>query len=391
MSVTKAVVAGIGETPLLPHGSGRSGDHMTIQAALAACADAGIDPAEVDGIVKYTYDGSISTMALAATIGAREMNAFVEVPSGGGSSAALVDVARALVLSGKARVVLCYRTLLGKEWLKQMTQPDPARPYYLDSVNYLRSSGWTGYLHMFAALYAENAARHPSMNREVLFASANLIRENAAKNPESLFKDQLTRAEYFDPAARTVGPFTRFDEYASSDLSCAVVVTEAGHTDTPNREVEIVASAQSHGPDPKTWFDLRPTSSSYPQSPSSHVAAKLYAEAGIGPEQIDVAALYDCTSFTYLDLIEAFGLCAPGEVAGLVADRALLADGAMPVNPHGGDLTCGYSAGFRHVLEAVRQLRGEASNQTRDPEHALVSAPQIGPTSGAILRRSDVS
>jgi acetyl-CoA acetyltransferase len=166
-------------------------------------------------------------------------------------------------------------------------------------------------------------------------------------------------------------------------------VTAEGLSGDPSREVKIVASTQSHGPDPKTWFDLRPTSTSYPETPSSWAAREIYEEAGIGPEQIDVATLYDCTTFTYLDLIETFGLCKPGDVAGLVQDRALLSNGAMPVNPHGGDLTCGYSAGFRHVLEATRQLRGEAHNQTKDPEFALVSAPQIGPTSAAILKRSD--
>jgi acetyl-CoA acetyltransferase len=384
----KAVVAGIGEVPLTPDGSGRAPDYMTYQAALAACADAGMSPCEVDAVVKYTYDGSISPMTLAATLGARDLNAALEVPFGGGSSVALIDVARSLVLAGRARAVLCFRTLTGKEWLQQMTTPDPLRPYYLDGVNYLRSTGWTGYLHLFSAIYEEYAARYP-MSREVLFQSANLMRSNAAKNPESIFKKQLDRDTYFDPAARTVGPFTKYDEYASSDLSCAVLVTASGTSSQPVREVDIVASAQSHGPDPKTWFDLRPTSNSYPESPSSFVARKLYAEAGIGPDQIDVATLYDCTSFTYLDLVETFGLCGRGEVAELVQDQAFLADGSRPVNPHGGDLTCGYSAGFRHILEAVRQLRGEANNQVPNAEFALVSAPQIGPTSGAILRRTE--
>ncbi|QIZ37992.1 hypothetical protein [Saccharopolyspora sp. ASAGF58] len=382
----QAVIAGVGEVPLTADGSGRSPDQMTYQAALAACADAGLEPHEVDGVVKYTYDGSLSGMALLATLGAKDMNAVLEVPSGGGSSVALIDVARSLVLAGRARAILCFRTLTGKEWLAQMTQPDPLRPYYLDGANYLRSSGWTGYLHMFAALYQEYAARYP-ISRETLFCSANLMRRNAARNPESLFTDQLDRNTYFDPAARTVGPFTKYDEYASADLSCAVLVTAEGTSGTRAREIGIVASAQSHGPDPKTWFDLRPTSSSFPDSPSSVAADKLYAEAGIGPEQIDVATLYDCTTFTYLDLVETFGLCGRGEVAGLVEDQAFLADGKLPVNPHGGDLTCGYSAGFRHVLEAARQLRGEANNQVASPEYALVSAPQIGPTSAAILRR----
>lgn len=384
----EAVIAGIGEVPLTPDGSGRAPDYMTYQAALAACRDAGIAPQDVDGVIKYTYDGSISAMSLAATLGSKDLVAALEVPSGGGSSVALVDVARSLVVAGRANAVLCFRTLTGREWLRQMATPDPLRPYYMDGVNYLRPTGWTGYLHLFASLYEEYAGRYP-MSRETLFRSINLMRRNAARNPEALIKTPLERDEYFDPAARTVGPFTRFDEYASSDLSCAVLVTASGASGNPVREVQIAASAQSHGPDPKTWFDLRPLSNSLPASPSSVVAQKLYSEARITPDDIDVAALYDCTSFTYLDLVETFGLCGPGEVSGLVDDEAFLVDGSRPVNPHGGDLMCGYSAGFRHILEAVRQVRGEASNQVSDVEYALVAAPQIGPTSGAILRRSE--
>lgn len=381
----QAVIAGIGEVPLTPDGSGRSADVMTHRAVLAACADAGISPKDIDGVVKYTYDGSLSAMALSATLGSDELAFALEVPSGGGSAVALIDVARTLVDSGRARAVVCFRTLLGREWLKQMSMGDPLRPYYLDGVNYMRGSGWTGYLHLFASVYEEYAATYP-MNRETLFGSVNLMRSNAARNPESLHQDQVSRDAYFDPSARTVGPFTLFDEYASSDLACAVVVTAAGVSSTPTREIQIVASAQSHGPDPKTWFDLRPTSNSWPDSPSSHVASKIYDEAGLSPQDMDVALLYDCTSFTYLDLVATFGLCERGDVSDLVRDRAFLADGARPVNPHGGDLMCGYSAGFRHVLEATRQLRGEANNQVVHAEHALVAAPQIGPTSGAILR-----
>ena len=380
-----AVIAGIGEVPLTPDGSGRSPDYMTYQAARAACTDAGLTPDAIDGVVKYTYDGSLSAMALAATLGAGELSFALEVPSGGGSAVGLIDVARTLVESGRAKAVICFRTLTGQEWLKQMSMGDPLRPYYLDGVNYMRGSGWTGYLHLFSSVYEEYAAKYP-MSRETLFNSVNLMRANASHNPEAIFKEPVSREEYFDPSARTVGPFTVFDEYASSDLACAVLVTAAGISGTPSREIEIAASAQSQGPDPKTWFDLRPTSNSWPESPSSYVAAKIYAEAGLSPSDVDVSLLYDCTSFTYLDLVATFGLCERGELSDMVADQAFLADRAIPVNPHGGDLMCGYSAGFRHILEATRQLRGEASNQVKMPEHALVAAPQIGPTSGAILR-----
>ena len=90
-----------------------------------------------------------------------------------------------------------------------------------------------------------------------------------------------------------------------------------------------------------------------------------------------------------LSLVEAYQLCDRGEVADLLADDAFRADGARPVNTHGGDFAAGYSAGFRHVLEATRQLRAEADNQVPDAEFAVVGAPQLGPTSGAILQRSE--
>jgi 17-hydroxy-3-oxo-4-pregnene-20-carboxyl-CoA lyase len=382
-----AVIAGIGETAITPPGSGRPSDTMTLESARAACLDAGIEPSRIDAIVKYTYDGSLSGMALAATLGCAEINALVEIPMGGGSSAALVDIARMLVESGRAQAVLCFRTLAGEEWLKQMITADPLRPYYLDGSNYLRESGWTGYLHSFAALYAEYDSRH-HLSRETLFRSANALRANAAKNKVAIATTPLSRDEYFDESARTVGPFTRFDEYAVADLSCAAVVTAQGFTDRPDREVRIIASAQSHGPSAKTWFDLRPLTNTYPESPSSWVARKIYAEAKIEPRQVDVALMYDCTSFTVLDLVETYQLCEPGGVAELLADDAFRADGTRPVNTHGGDFAAGYSAGFRHVLEATRQLRWEADNQVPEAEFAVVAAPQIGPTSGAVLQRS---
>jgi len=98
--------------------------------------------------------------------------------------------------------------------------------------------------------------------------------------------------------------------------------------------------------------------------------------------------MYDCTSFTVLDLVETYQLCEQGGVAELLADDAFRADGTRPVNTHGGDFAAGYSAGFRHVLEATRQLRWEADNQVPEAEFAVVAAPQIGPTSGAVLQRS---
>lgn len=387
MGDSRPVVAGIGETAVTPPDSGRAGENLALEAAAQACHDAGLLPHDVDGVVKYTYDSSISAMSMAATLGFGDLNLAVEVPHGGGSSAALLDVAAMAVASGRAKGVLCFRTIVATDWLAQLISADPLRPYYLETVRYLRPVGWAGYLHLFAALYEEYRHRY-GISREVLLATGNMLRANALASGSDISIAQVGADEYFS-APQTVGPFTAFDEFTPADLSCAILVTAQGATSFPSREVEVFASAQSQGPDPKTWFDLRPFSSSYPESPSSWVADKLYRTSGLSPENIDMAGLYDCTTFTPLDLLEQFRLCAPGEVSGLVADKAFLATGRLPMNTNGGDFAGGYSHGFRHLLEAVRQLRSEAANQVPEPEFALVAAPQIGPTSGAILRRSD--
>jgi acetyl-CoA acetyltransferase len=212
------------------------------------------------------------------------------------------------------------------------------------------------------------------------------MRANAARNRNAVMPEPVSRDEYF-AAPRTVGPFNRFDEYASADVSCAVIVADPARQPASRTLVEIMASAQSHGPDPKTWFDLRQLSSSYPASPATVVADRIFAESGLTPDRIDVAALYDCTTFTPLDLLTQYGLVSHAELPEVIDAGELGVGGRIALNPHGGDYAGGYSHGFRHILEAVRQLRGTADNQVADAEFALVAAPQIGPTSGAILRR----
>jgi hypothetical protein len=117
------------------------------------------------------------------------------------------------------------------------------------------------------------------------------------------------------------------------------------------------------------------------------VAERIFADSGLKPRDIDVALFYDCTTFTSLDLLTQYGLVTHSELPELLAAGELEVGGRVSLNPHGGDYAGGYSHGFRHILEGVRQLRGEADNQVSDAEFAIVGAPQIGPTSGAILRR----
>ncbi|GAA4553651.1 thiolase C-terminal domain-containing protein [Pseudonocardia xishanensis] len=377
-------VAGVGESGPVARGKGPAAETMALRAAFDACRDAGIEPAKVDGIVRYSHDGAISAMSLAANLGMEELSFAVDVPHAGGSGAALLDVAIAAVRSGAARTVLCTRTVVAEEWLRQLVAPDPLRPFYLDAPNYLRPVGWTGYLHLFGLLYQEHANRYGT-TRADLYPVAEQMRQNAKSSLLDL-ADPLPALDDYLALPTTVGPFTPLDEFVPADLSCAVIVSAHDRSDR-SVGVEIVATAQSQGPEPMSWFDSRPLSPDALDSPSRAVADKLFASAGLVRGDIDVVGLYDCTTFTLLFLLEESGLVERGGAAELARLDGLLPHGACPTNPHGGDLAAGYSHGFRHILEMVRQLRWTAVNQVSAAEHALVLGPPAGPTSGAILRR----
>jgi acetyl-CoA C-acetyltransferase len=106
-------------------------------------------------------------------------------------------------------------------------------------------------------------------------------------------------------------------------------------------------------------------------------APRAYEEAGVGPDDIDYASIYDSFTITVLESLEDLGFCKKGEGGEFVEDGALKApDGRLPFNTDGGGLTSNHPAnrgGMTKVIEAVRQLRGETNPEVQvDADHALV-------------------
>jgi acetyl-CoA acetyltransferase len=116
------------------------------------------------------------------------------------------------------------------------------------------------------------------------------------------------------------------------------------------------------------------------------LASELWARAGVAPGDIDVAQLYDNFSGNVLLALEDFGFCEPGESGPFAASGALRwPDGALPTNTAGGNLSEGYLQGLNHVVEGVRQIRGESACQVAGAELCLVTSSPGIPTSALIL------
>ena len=109
-------------------------------------------------------------------------------------------------------------------------------------------------------------------------------------------------------------------------------------------------------------------------SEAEYVARQMYASTGLGPDDIDVALIYENFSPIVFLQLEAYGFCGRGEAKDFIAEGNISLGGKLPVNTHGGLIGEAYIHGVNNIIEGVRQIRGTAANQVVGAEHALVAA-----------------
>ena len=210
-------------------------------------------------------------------------------------------------------------------------------------------------------------------------------RRHAANNPNAFFHGKPITLEDHQASRMIVDPLHLLDCCQESDGGVALVVTSAERAaDLPQRPALVAAAAQGSGPDQYVMTSYyREDLAALPEM--GVVARQLWASSGRGPEDVDVAILYDHFTPFVLVQLEELGFCGRGEAASFVADGRIALDGSLPVNPHGGQLGEAYIHGMNGIAEAVRQLRGTSANQVPDAETVVVTAGTGVPTSGLVL------
>lgn len=362
----KYAIVGIGDSAVGRH-LGRSGMALHLEAITRALADAGLAKTAIDGLVTRPSHSSPQfnySAVLAGRLGIAPTY-FNDVALSGASSAFMILDAVAALEAGLCTTVLCVNgDAHGPNRRGGLTNwiEDFERPYGM--IGAPESYGLGARRHMYE--YGTTSAQFGAV--------AVACRKHASLNPNATFRTPITLADH--QASRFVAePFRLLDCCPVTDGAAAFIITSAERArDLAQAPVYLLGLGQGF-----THSDLAYTST-MTTTAMRGAAQRAYAMAKLGPQDIDLAELYDCFTYVVLVTLEDYGFCAKGEGGAFVEGGRIELGGALPVNTGGGLLSHGHASGTLLVTEAAIQLRGAAgARQVADAETAIISG-QCGVT-----------
>ena len=346
-------LVGSGLTPYGRHEGQATLDLMS-RAASDAIADAGLERADIDGLI-CGYSTTLPHIMLATVFaehfGLRPSYAHA-MQMGGATGFGLVMLAHLLVESGAANRVL----VVGGENRMTGQSRDSA-------IQVLAQTGHPVYEvplgPTIPAYYGLVASRymHEHGTDEAGFAElAVLMRRNAGRHPGAQFRDPITVGDVL--ASRPIAsPLKMLDCCPVSDGGCAVVISReriGGHS------VDLRAASQFHT---AQHVSATPSLTLFGAGQCARTALDA---AGRSLEDVELAAIYDSFTITLTILLEEIGLAPRGAAGRLAAEGHFDRDGAMPLNLHGGLLSyghCGVGGAMAHLAETHLQMTGRAGER----------------------------
>ena len=344
-AIVGAAVTGIDSKP------GFSAMELLARAALLAIADAGLTPADIDGVFSTLPEDPFSAMSVPEYLGIRPR--VVDSTRTGGSAFQVQAMWAALALDAGLcdAALICYGSnqRSGAGGLVR----SGGTPFPYEAIFKPRNPT-TSY-----ALAAQRHMHEYGTSREQLAEVAVAARKWAQLNPDAFVRDPLSIEDVL--SARMVSdPLTVRDCCLVTDGAAAVVMTRADRArDLPRPPVYLLGAASA------TWHRNISTLDDLTVTAATEAAPRAFAQAGVTPAEIDVVELYDAFTINTILFLEDLGFCPKGEGGRFVADGAIAPGGRLPVNTNGGGLSCAHPGmyGLFTMVEAATQLRGTAGDR----------------------------
>src|ERR687897_1172265 len=389
----RTVISGAGQSDIGRRLS-RDPFALTPDAGLPAIDDAGLAPADIDGLA--TYPGGMDTPPGFSGAGIVDVHDALRLNlswyTGGlelpGQLGSVINACMA-VACDLATHVLCFRSVYegsaqGKEGRAAVMPGGGSRG------GSFRASGFMEWTLPYAApsaatwiaMFAQRHFHEFGTTREQLAQIALNARKNAGVNPNAIYRDPMTMDDYFD-ARMISSPLCLFDCDVPCDGGTAVIVS---HADTvadlrrPPIQVEAVGTALYGRPSWDQFDDLTTMA-------CRDAAAQMWTRTDIQPSDVQLAEMYDGFSFITMAWLEAMRFCGKGESGPFVEGGQRIArDGELALNTHGGQLSAGRLHGYGFLHEACVQLWGEAGERQVPGEPEVgVAAAGGGPLAGCLL------
>lgn len=379
-----AAVVGVGQTPYYKRTTSPDREvKLATRAIVAACEDAGIDPRDVDGFISYASERS-DPPKLMAGLGTHEVRfAALTWIHGGGIPGAL-SIAASAILSGQSKVVAVYRSMaenFGMR-LRVMVAQNDTSPHYL--VNGIESPV------QVLALRAQRLMEHDGVPSSALRAVTQASYYHARNNPRAVGREMIVDDDAYENSRMIAEPYRLLDCSRENDGACAVIVVSADHARTLKQKPAYILSApmgtmEGGGALEENWRSY------YSTAGQAGLAKRLWAESGYGPKDVDVAQIYMNNNAMGIGAMIDHGFCTLENAGEFLRLENLIApNGTLPINTSGGDLAEGFIHGMGLVAEAVRQIRGNSTNQVPGAKLSLMTGgPGDWMSSTALLGAED--
>lgn len=381
-SSSQIAIVGVGETPVgrLP---GWDSHHLHIEPARMAIEDAGIDKSEIDGLLTsgaFLTDNIRHHMQIGEQLGIHCKTLTDTLRTGGQSWGYGLQLAQWAIAAGRCKAVLLTG---GDNLLSGMGRGGSIAAYNAYGAHSLEFEipygiSVPGIYALVAARYMHEYGLRPEQLAEIPVA----FRHHASLNPAAQKRDPISIDDVLS-SRMIASPLRLLDCSLISDGGGAIVVTSVERArDLKGKSVRVLGIGQA-----QSYYHMghlatavgSPDEDDYSLTRTVQpvAAADAFGEAGVTRDDIDVAQLYDSFSITALMQYEDLGFCKKGEAGDFVQNGRIQLGGDLPTNTHGGLMSFahpGSSGGLHHIIEAVRQLRGEGGDrQVADAKLALAT------------------